>query len=327
MHWVGKQVTTRGLDAHGLTSLLANEGQKVSGHLPAGFSSMFKGGGVIEGARERFGEARSGTREPIEATHATRERTSEWPRDVNQRRSRTLEEPREHHPQRVDRGMNPRWLWLPLVALGLVLLWWGFRRPGREHQARLTAPEVNVTRPAPPQQQPQPQPVTPPPTPPAPTAAAAPTAAPPPAGQGNERQPVAGKDVTVLSNDARPLSEFFDGNAPVPQRFVLEGVQFDTGSSHLAANPMLDETARILRDHPNAKVRVEGHTDREGTGANNRALSQQRADAVKNYLVRKGVKTGQLTAAGMSELNPIADNGTAEGRADNRRVELIITQR
>jgi outer membrane protein OmpA-like peptidoglycan-associated protein len=71
-------------------------------------------------------------------------------------------------------------------------------------------------------------------------------------------------------------------------------------------------------------VIVEGHTDSTGSDAYNQALSQRRADAVLNYLVRKGVPANRLTARGFGKSSPVASNDTREGRALNRRVELEV---
>jgi OOP family OmpA-OmpF porin len=70
-------------------------------------------------------------------------------------------------------------------------------------------------------------------------------------------------------------------------------------------------------------VRVEGFTDNSGSRERNRQLSQQRADAIVNWLADHGVARGQLQARGYGESRPIADNSTAQGRAQNRRVELV----
>ena len=83
--------------------------------------------------------------------------------------------------------------------------------------------------------------------------------------------------------------------------------------------------AASLRDYPEVNVEVGGHTDSSGASDFNKKLSQARADAVKDYLVRQGVNASQLSTRGYGEDNPIADNGTASGRAQNRRVELTRT--
>ena len=115
---------------------------------------------------------------------------------------------------------------------------------------------------------------------------------------------------------------------PMEERLVLRGVNFATASAEIdpASAVVLDVVADQLRGRPGLRVAVEGHTDSVGSEAYNQALSQRRADAVRSYLVRKGVPAGQLTARGLGESAPIATNDTAEGRALNRRVELEVAQ-
>jgi OOP family OmpA-OmpF porin len=108
----------------------------------------------------------------------------------------------------------------------------------------------------------------------------------------------------------------------------LKGVNFATGSARLLpeSTAILDDAAATLRKHPEIKAEVAGHTDNTGSRALNVKLSQQRATAVMNYLVAKGVPAANLTAHGYGPDHPLADNGTADGRAANRRVELRIAK-
>ena len=107
---------------------------------------------------------------------------------------------------------------------------------------------------------------------------------------------------------------------------VLKGVNFDNNAAVLRpeAAALLDEQTATLKRYPMLKVEVAGHTDSANSDAYNLALSERRARAVMEYFVSKGVAAEQLSAKGYGESSPIADNGTAEGRAQNRRVELRI---
>ena len=87
---------------------------------------------------------------------------------------------------------------------------------------------------------------------------------------------------------------------------------------------MLKEVASVIKSKPDMKVRVEGHTDDVGRDAKNLKLSQRRAESVQKFLVDEGVGAERLTAEGLGETKPIADNKTEEGRAENRRVEFHI---
>jgi len=108
---------------------------------------------------------------------------------------------------------------------------------------------------------------------------------------------------------------------------IKEQVFFATGKSVIQSRSfkMLDQVARVLQQHPEVdKLSIEGHTDDRGNAEANRKLSQARAEAVKGYLVSKGVEPARLEAKGFGPDQPIASNKTEKGRAANRRVEFII---
>jgi len=118
--------------------------------------------------------------------------------------------------------------------------------------------------------------------------------------------------------------------APAPvakKKIVLRGVNFDFDKATLQpqGKPILDEAARILKENPSIDVQVQGHTDSIGSVEYNLRLSDRRAATVKNYLVSQGVPASRLTTKGFGKANPVATNDTAEGRAQNRRVELVPT--
>jgi outer membrane protein OmpA-like peptidoglycan-associated protein len=105
-------------------------------------------------------------------------------------------------------------------------------------------------------------------------------------------------------------------------------VLFDTNSSVIkpaaCASGEIDRVAQILNRYPDTVIKVVGYTDNTGSERYNQTLSEQRAQAVKNALVVKNVQAGRITALGMGESNPVADNGTEGGRQLNRRVAIII---
>ena len=113
----------------------------------------------------------------------------------------------------------------------------------------------------------------------------------------------------------------------VAQTVVLEGVVFKTGSDELTPNAklVLDDQVAALKGQPNMTVEIAGHTDNRGADAFNYALSVKRAESVRDYLVNGGVAGDRLTARGYGEVQPRASNDTAEGRQQNRRVELRVT--
>jgi outer membrane protein OmpA-like peptidoglycan-associated protein len=110
---------------------------------------------------------------------------------------------------------------------------------------------------------------------------------------------------------------------------LKQTVFFDTNRASIkrASFALLNEVAQALKDNPKIKVEIGGHTDSQGSDARNLRLSQGRADAVRAYLIKRGVTSDRLVAIGYGETVPIADNRTAEGRSQNRRVEFVITAR
>jgi OOP family OmpA-OmpF porin len=109
----------------------------------------------------------------------------------------------------------------------------------------------------------------------------------------------------------------------------LEGVHFDFDKATLKpeAIAVLNQAAALLQKHERVVVEVAGHTDSKGSEEYNQGLSERRANAVKDYLNSKGVRASRLTARGYGESRPVASNDTDEGRAENRRVELIVLDR
>jgi OOP family OmpA-OmpF porin len=115
--------------------------------------------------------------------------------------------------------------------------------------------------------------------------------------------------------------------APMAEKIVLRGVNFDFDKADIRpdAAVILDEAASILNANPGKSVRVEGHTDSVGADRRNARLSQRRADAVRRFLIDEGIEERRIQAVGRGEERPISDNTTPEGRANNRRVELVLT--
>jgi outer membrane protein OmpA-like peptidoglycan-associated protein len=119
----------------------------------------------------------------------------------------------------------------------------------------------------------------------------------------------------------RPTSEpLFVEKRPL----ILEGVEFDIDKATLRpeSRATLDQVAESLKNWPDVMVEIQGHTSEPGTAVHNMELSQRRAEAVRTYFVSEGIDGGRLVANGYGETRFIADNSTAEGRQENRRVEL-----
>ena len=115
----------------------------------------------------------------------------------------------------------------------------------------------------------------------------------------------------------------------VPKRFVFDNLNFETGSTQLTPDsvPTVESLVVILKAYPNVAVSLEGHTDNTGDAGANKKLSLDRAVAVKGIMVKGGIAEARIGTDGYGEEKPIASNDTEEGRAKNRRTELVVAKR
>ena len=100
---------------------------------------------------------------------------------------------------------------------------------------------------------------------------------------------------------------------------------FDQAALSAEAMANLDKLVTVLNTYPDTNIEVQGHTDSKGTEAYNQTLSERRSKAVSDYILTRGIKTERVTPKGFGETLPEYDNETEEGRAQNRRVEFLIT--
>jgi len=139
-------------------------------------------------------------------------------------------------------------------------------------------------------------------------------------------------DLNLTSNTAEArIADFLSlPEVTVPKVFILESVQFPFNSAELTNTSFtqLNNVVRVLTEYPKAKIEVNGHTDSRGDDALNLTLSENRAKAVRTYLLGKGVAADRIVqAVGFGETDPIATNETDEGRQENRRSELVVVAR
>ena len=100
---------------------------------------------------------------------------------------------------------------------------------------------------------------------------------------------------------------------------------FDRATLRPGAREKLAKISGIVLAHPGLKTQAEGHADAIGTDQYNQRLSERRAESVRSFLVQQGITAEAVAATGFGESRPVATNGTAEGRQQNRRVELVVS--
>jgi OmpA-OmpF porin, OOP family len=132
----------------------------------------------------------------------------------------------------------------------------------------------------------------------------------------------------IESNNGCPYEEIAVGTIDPNLDSMMKGVLFNSGNSNFIQEsyPVLIEITEIIKQHPDAKFRIEGHTDSVGSYESNKRLSQNRANAIRRYFINSGIPAENLVAEGFGETNPVASNLTKEGRRLNRRVEIIRTK-
>jgi len=125
------------------------------------------------------------------------------------------------------------------------------------------------------------------------------------------------------------VGAYLAGSGTLPQSFAFEKLNFDSASSTLRPTDKgeVDSIVAALKQHPQARVRIIGYADARGPSAANLALGRARADSVKADMVASGVDAGRIETASGGENDPVDNNATASGQAENRRTELVLLAR
>jgi outer membrane protein OmpA-like peptidoglycan-associated protein len=113
--------------------------------------------------------------------------------------------------------------------------------------------------------------------------------------------------------------------AGLGEKLILHGIEFETGKATITnkSEKILNMAVRALNAAPEMEIEIVGHTDNVGDPANNLKLSQDRADAVKQWLINKGINASRMSSSGKGETEPLVPNTSDENRQKNRRVEFI----
>lgn len=140
-------------------------------------------------------------------------------------------------------------------------------------------------------------------------------------GIGDHTNPIVFKNVRIASGGNMNML----GKKFTDAKIITHGINFDVDKASIKPESMgtLNMIVQVLKDNPELKFEIDGHTDNSGTAAHNLTLSQQRADAVKTQLTSMGVDAARLTTKGFGDTKPISDNTSIEGKANNRRVEFV----
>lgn len=140
-------------------------------------------------------------------------------------------------------------------------------------------------------------------------------------GIGSQDNPIMFKNIRVAAGGAMNMI----GKKFTEAKIVTHGINFDIDKATIKPESLgtLNMIVQVMKDNPEVKFEIDGHTDNTGTADHNLTLSQQRADAVKTQLVSMGIDASRLSSKGFGDTKPISDNITLEGKANNRRVEFV----
>jgi outer membrane protein OmpA-like peptidoglycan-associated protein len=142
-------------------------------------------------------------------------------------------------------------------------------------------------------------------------------------GIGGQETPIVFKNFRIAEGGSMNMI----GKKFTDAKIITHGINFDVDKATIKPESMgtLNMIVQVLKDNPDVRFEIDGHTDNSGAAEHNLQLSQQRADAVRAQLISMGVDASRLTTKGFGDTKPIADNNTPEGKANNRRVEFVKT--
>ncbi len=133
-------------------------------------------------------------------------------------------------------------------------------------------------------------------------------------------------DIVAIEKEEGSFSYQITLKYEAPKTFELKGLQFDSGSANIkpASVGRVNNLYNAMKEIPTLEIQIAGHTDNVGKPEENQKLSEARANAVKDYLVKKGIAANRISAKGFGDTEPVASNTTDKGRAENRRIAVNI---
>ena len=324
MSMLGKEVASNNLDAKGLMNVINSQKSNLSSALPEGMKNVLQ--------LSSFGWTKDAVKvEPIKKVKKKKVAKKEKIINNEIKKEKVIKPKKVKKPapkvvkkevtEAASGGLGwLRWLLIPLV-LGL-LGWFGYKGCADGAASKVAATTTNVVK----------------------DVSTGATDAAKAAGNAVGNAAKAVTNVFGNVNDAAlkaldgikfaagsaggQMMNFIKGGAKGEGKFRFKNLNFASGSSTIAgtSGAEVDNLAAILKAYTDVKVSVQGYTDSKGNATSNQTLSQQRADAVKARLISKGIAANRISTKGFGAANPVATNDTAEGRAENRRIEVVIVK-
>ncbi|SIT77514.1 OmpA family protein [Pontibacter indicus] len=285
--FLGKKTHDDELDEAGLSSYLSSQKSSIMSALPPGLVSVLG----LSGLGGAAAAAASHIERPKPAAAAATERVHHTP-----------EEPRK----------KTNWLWPLLAIAALLLLIFGLRNCNDDAENVTTEPTTT-------------------------TVPLATTEEPMESRRSDvdftEREIPGGVVLNIPPDGIESkLVAFIEDDNKVPDKtswFSFDRLHFETGSARIQpeSQEQIDNIVKILQAYPQVNIKIGGYTDNVGQPASNLKLSQSRAEAVRDAIQKQGIAANRLEAEGYGEQHPVADNATEEGRAQNRRIDVLVTKK
>ncbi len=353
---VGKTLKIQNIDTpSGLADLLGSQKDFLTGLIPAGFSSFLSGNSFAKAPSEAVATAEKAETlgdvgqkiedvaevalsKPKELAEGLGESASE----IGSHIAHEGKEFSHNAMETIEEGAGEGKKFLPwiLIAAALALMWGLLKSCSVPPETSTDATAPTTTEPAVAAPKPMPAPTTtaPPSTEPAAEAPAEPPKTEPPAPTVEQKSDSFEKTLSTgyaikAAKDGfiSKLIGFIEGNEAINKGlwFTMDGIQFDSNKAIIKAESeeQISHIAEVLKAYPKVKIKIGGYTDNTGNDSVNKKLSTDRAQAVEKAIVNKDIKTDRIDAEGYGSDHPVASNDTPEGRQQNRRIDVQVTEK